>query len=157
LPVRSSFYCAHVASTYGGANVGSTSTQIPFMSLHVTGQEATNCIQFLEKAFTKWEREQSRHVALSVKQAAKLKEQAKSNPRKRKPGTPQRVWTPDEITAVLKAIETKQTTRSLAAQLKIPYATAWNKRTELEHSSKLLLLKGATSLSEPRVSVPHTE
>ena len=127
------------------------------MSLHVTGQEAASCVRFLEKAFSKWEREQSRHVALSASQAAKIKEHSRAKPNKRKPGTPQRIWTAEEITAVLNAIETKQTTRSLAAQLGIPYATAWNKRTELEHSLKLSRLSDATSSSEQRVSVPHTD
>jgi len=127
------------------------------MSLHVTGQEATNCIRFLEKAFTKWEREQSKHVALSASQASKTKEQSKAKPSKRKSGTVQRVWTADEIAAIAKAIETKQTTRSLAAQLGISYGLVWNKRIQLEHSFKLSHMKGATSSSEQRVSVPHTE
>lgn len=127
------------------------------MSLHVTGQEATNCIRFLEKALAKWEREQLKQGTLSANQAAKVKEQPQAKPSKRKSGTIQRVWTADEITAIAKAIETKQTTRSLAAQLGISYGLLWNKRTQLEHSFKLSLLKGATSSSEPRVSVPHTE
>lgn len=127
------------------------------MSLHVTGQEATNCIRFLEKAFTKWEREQSKHVALSASQASKTKEQSDAKPSKRKSGTVQRVWTADEIAAIAKAIETKQTTRSLAAQLGISYGLVWNKRTQIEHALKLSLLRDATSSSEQRVDVPHTE
>ena len=127
------------------------------MSLHVTGQEAASCVRFAQKAFAKWESEQSKHVALSVSQAAKTKEQPQAKASKRKPGTVQRVWTADEIAAIGKAIETKQTTRSLAAQLCISYGLVWTKRTQLEHSFKLSLLKGATSSSEQRVSVPHTE
>ena len=127
------------------------------MSLHVTGQEAASCVRFLEKAFSKWEREQSRHVAPSASQAAKTKEQPQAKASKRKPGTVQRVWTAEEIAAIGKAIETKQTTRNLAAQLGISYGLVWNKRTQLEHSLKLSLLKGATSSSDQRVDVPHTE
>lgn len=127
------------------------------MSLHVTGHEATNCIRFLEKAITKWEREQSKHVALSVSQAPKTKEQPQPKPSKRKPGTVQRVWTAEEIAAIEKAIESKQTTRSLAAQLGISYGAVWTKRTQVEHFLKLSRLRDATSSSEQRVSVPHTE
>jgi hypothetical protein len=127
------------------------------MSLHVTGQEAASCVRFLEKAFSKWEREQSRHVAPSASQAPKTKEQPQVKPSKRKPGTVQRVWTAEEIAAVGKAIETKQTTRSLAAQLGISYGLVWQRRTQIEHALKLSLLKGATSSSAQRVSVPHTE
>jgi hypothetical protein len=127
------------------------------MSLHVTGQEAASCVRFLEKAFTKWEREQSKHVARSVSQAPKTKEQPQVKPSKRKSGTVQRVWTAEEIAAIGKAIETKQTTRSLAAQLGISYGLVWQRRTQIEHAFKLSLLKDATSSSEQRVSVPHTE
>jgi cation transport ATPase len=127
------------------------------MSLHVTGQEAASCVRFLEKAFSKWEREQSKHVALSASQAAKTKEQPQAKPSKRKSGTVQRVWTADEIAAIAKAIETKQTTRSLAAQLGISYGLVWQRRTQIEHALKLSLLRDATSSSEQRVDVPHTE
>ncbi|MBM3366347.1 MAG: hypothetical protein FJY48_11695 [Betaproteobacteria bacterium] len=127
------------------------------MSLHVTGHEAASCVRFLEKAFLKWEREQSRRVALSASQAPKTKEQPHGKPTKRKPGTVQRVWTPDQIAAITRAIETKQTTRSLSAELGIPYGTLWTKRTQLEHSFRLSRLSDATSSSEQRVDVPHTD
>lgn len=127
------------------------------MSLHVTGQEATNCIRFLEKALAKWEREQQKQGALSANQAAKVKEQSKPKEIKRKSRVAQRVWTADEIAALAKAIETNQTTRSLAAQLGIAYGLVWNKRTQLEHALKLSRLRGATSSSEQRVDVRRTE
>ena len=128
------------------------------MSLHVTGQEANSCIRFLEKAFSKWEREQSKHVDLVANQSKKTRPELRTKVKERKATSGfQRVWSADEIAAITKAIETKQTTRSLAAQLKISYGTLWTKRTQVEHSLKLSRLRDATSLSEQRVSVPHTE
>ena len=127
------------------------------MSLHVTGQEATNCIRFLEKALATWEREQLKQGALSANQAAKVKEQSRPKETKRKSRAVQRVWTAHEIASIAKAIETKQTTRSLAGQLGISYSLVWNKRTQIEHAFKLSLLRGATSSSARRADVRHTE
>lgn len=127
-------------------------------SLHVSGQEATNCIRFLEKAFTKWEREQAAQELLTAKQSKETRKEPRAKVKERKATSgSQRVWTADEIAAIARAIESKQTTRSLSAQLGIPYGTLWTKRTQLEHSFRLSRLSDATSSSGQRVSVPHTE
>jgi len=128
------------------------------MSLHVTGQEAASCVRFLEKAFTKWERKQAAQELLTATQSkeTRKKPRAKAQERKATSGF-HRVWTADEIAAIARAIETKQTTRSLSAELGIPYGTLWTKRTQLEHSFRLSRLSDATSSSKQRVDVPHTE
>lgn len=128
------------------------------MSLHVTGQEATSCIRFLEKAFNKWERDQAAQSQLTAAQTKKAREERKAKVKHHKANsTMQRAWTAHEIAAIEKAIETKQTTRSLAAQLGISYGALWTKRTQVEHSLKLSRLRDVTGSSDQRVSVPHTE
>jgi len=133
------------------------------MSLHVTGQEAASCVRFLEKAFSKWEREQAEQQRIIARQCkdqrAEKRPTYKAGRKDSRTGrkNPRRVWTEEQTKAIEAAIATEQTTRSLAVQLNIPYAAVWIKRAEVEHSLKLSRLSDATSSSGQRVSVPHTE
>ena len=106
------------------------------MSVHVSGQEARNCLAYLERAMQKWEREQA---ALEQATAKRDRTQRpgidKSKPRQsRKPrrdgsrpdlGAPRKHWTPEKIAACKAGIAAGWSTHYLATQIGTSQKTAW--------------------------------
>ena len=89
----------------------------------------------------KWEREQIAIRELTINrdrtQRASLKftdAQLRKGASKRKHIS--RIWTEAQTAQVMAAIESGQTVASLAKQLGMPYASAWQKHTELLHQLK---------------------
>ena len=106
------------------------------MSLHVSGQEAHNCLAFAQKAFQRWEKEQA---ALEQAMAKRDRTQRpgidKTKPRQfRKPrrdgsrpdlGAPRKHWTPEKIAAAKAGIAAGWSTHYLATQIGTSQKTAW--------------------------------
>lgn len=106
------------------------------MQLHASGQEARNCLAYLERAMQKWEREQA---ALEQATAKRDRTQRpgidKSKPRQfRKPrrdgsrpdlGAPRKHWTPEKIAAAKAGIAAGWSTHYLATQIGTSQKTAW--------------------------------
>lgn len=133
------------------------------MSLHVSAQEAHNCLAYLERAMQLWEAEQIHARQLIATQSRapgrgplkKSRKQRKREPKIRKHLG--RQWTPEQLAMLTHAVRTNAKVVSLVPYFPgIPYSSIWYKVAELTHSSKLSHRRGATVFSWPPASAPAT-
>lgn len=111
------------------------------MSLHVSGQEASNCLAFFKRAMQRWEAEQAAQAKLMQARSRLFRSGTKTYKQARKSSragstNPRRVWTVEQLAVLDEAIRKDETTQSVAVRLGIPYSAAWTKRNEVQFARR---------------------